>query len=210
MSIDLEAIKARCAAATLGPWTAENEVDHSGFDQSKLWIVMRNEPCAYKFDRREDAEFAAAARTDVPALVAEVERLHFLLAECYRATGADPDGNDDAMLARHALVKVKMLREEADSEGARADAAEARVAELERDLADTNRVRADYDHDRREAREALKVAQDRLGELAAAVIAHEDAEFACGMYANIASPKYADLIESRKRLRTLLAKGGAA
>ena len=201
MSIDLEAIKARAAAATPEPWTAEGPEIICG-DEMYLIDGSGIEPA--------NAEFIASARSDVPALVAEVERLHFLLAECYRATGADPDGNDDAMLARHALVKVKMLREEADSEGARADAAEARVAELERDLADTNRVRADYDHDRREAREALKVAQDRLGELAAAVIAHEDAEFACGMYANIASPKYADLIESRKRLRTLLAKGGAA
>lgn len=45
-----------------------------------------------------------------------VERLEKALADCYRATGADPDGNEDWRLAEHALAEVKRLREELDAE----------------------------------------------------------------------------------------------
>lgn len=45
---------------------------------------------------------------------AEATRLRSDLAECYRLTGADPDGNDDWMLATHAVQAVKELRAEVD------------------------------------------------------------------------------------------------
>jgi chromosome segregation ATPase len=48
--------------------------------------------------------------------VAEVERLQHDLAECYRLSGADPDGNEDWRLAKDAVAEVKRLREEYDDE----------------------------------------------------------------------------------------------
>lgn len=47
------------------------------------------------------------------------------LAECYRWSGADPDGNEDWRLAEHAVEEVKRLREESDAENARLDAENA-------------------------------------------------------------------------------------
>lgn len=48
----------------------------------------------------------------VAALCDEHERLEKTLADCYRATGADPDGNEDWRLAEHALAEVKRLAAE--------------------------------------------------------------------------------------------------
>lgn len=62
--LDLDAIKARYEAATEGPWDRCNtSVDASGPGRIAAHV---DQP---------DAEFIAYARTDVPALVAEVERL---------------------------------------------------------------------------------------------------------------------------------------
>lgn len=36
------------------------------------------------------------------------------LAECYRLSGADPDGNEDWRLAPHAVEEVRRLRKEYD------------------------------------------------------------------------------------------------
>lgn len=36
------------------------------------------------------------------------------LAECYRLTGADPDGDSDSMLAKFAVEEVRRLREKFD------------------------------------------------------------------------------------------------
>lgn len=44
----------------------------------------------------------------------EVARLEAELAECYRLSGADPDGAPDAMLAREAVAEVRRLRAELD------------------------------------------------------------------------------------------------
>lgn len=38
------------------------------------------------------------------------------LAECYRASGADPDGMEDWRLAQHAVEAVKDLRRDYDAE----------------------------------------------------------------------------------------------
>ncbi len=43
------------------------------------------------------------------------------LAECYRLTGADPDGDEDWRLAQHAVEEVKRLREELDCQYAGED-----------------------------------------------------------------------------------------
>lgn len=62
----LEAIARRTEAATPGPWTARY-----------LWLYLGSESEGYEhlFAREDDATFVAHARTDVPRLLAEVERL---------------------------------------------------------------------------------------------------------------------------------------
>ncbi len=83
--LDLTAIKKRAEAATPGPWWA--------WDRGVGWVIGlgdgRDErgrpedrlPEGFRTDigRAEDAEFIAAARTDIPALVAELERMQRLL-----------------------------------------------------------------------------------------------------------------------------------
>jgi hypothetical protein len=70
--IDLDAINARCKAATSLPWTSQPYDD--------LWEVT---PVAggqdYGVFEEADAEFVAHAREDIPALIAEVERLRLIL-----------------------------------------------------------------------------------------------------------------------------------
>ncbi len=79
MTIDLAAIKARAEAATEGPWHAEPVGDFS--DEGRDWTICdiarwNGYTNAVGFGTDEaTARFVAAARQDVPDLVAEVERL---------------------------------------------------------------------------------------------------------------------------------------
>jgi hypothetical protein len=89
MTLDLPAIRARAEAATPGPWQ-EVLCPKSAFD-GKDWIGVASEDVVGKGglgvcingrvgDGHEvqsvaDAEFIAHARTDIPALLAEVDRL---------------------------------------------------------------------------------------------------------------------------------------
>ncbi len=80
--LDLEAVKARCEAAKPGPWKWETKYvapdpDPGDGDRD---LHGPSGPVAYysqsaMWCEDADAEFIAAARSDVPALVAEVERL---------------------------------------------------------------------------------------------------------------------------------------
>jgi hypothetical protein len=71
-ALDLDAIEARANAATPGPWVQS---------QRDMWMVYRDGGGTPEidvgggYDIKEDATFIAAARSDVPALVAEVRRL---------------------------------------------------------------------------------------------------------------------------------------
>jgi hypothetical protein len=69
--LDLEAIRLRCEAATPGPWRAV-----AGY-------VYRGDT-SFRASMAADAQFAAAARTDIPALITEVERLRAALSEAQR------------------------------------------------------------------------------------------------------------------------------
>ncbi|MDP9351701.1 MAG: hypothetical protein M3P51_09205 [Chloroflexota bacterium] len=94
MTVDLEAIKARCKAATPGPWwaTCRDVSDDFARDDSFLGFEVHGPPPAYRgqLERGADALFIANARTDVPALVAEVERLQTCLEEAAaHAAGAE-------------------------------------------------------------------------------------------------------------------------
>lgn len=87
--LDLDTIKARCEAATPGPWYA------SVGDFSTDFGIIHKDPdqgrrtLAYGLSC-DDQIFVAHARTDVPALVAEVERLRAALAKALGETN-EPD-----------------------------------------------------------------------------------------------------------------------
>lgn len=73
---ELQAIKARAEAATPGPWHLAICVDTiDGRERDDLANIEAGaKDIAYEVPS-DDAAFIAHARTDVPALVAEVERL---------------------------------------------------------------------------------------------------------------------------------------
>ena len=80
--LDLDAIRARADAATPGPWWAWDRGTFVGFEiavgaPAKDGRPVDRLPDAMRTDIgcREDAEFIAAARTDVPALLDEIEAL---------------------------------------------------------------------------------------------------------------------------------------
>lgn len=90
---ELAAIKARVEAAPAGPWEAvesnrdspnrswpdwELRVPGSTWNDGRFWVGSMDEG-------RTLAEFIAHTRTDVPALVAEVERLRAALAPFVKA-----------------------------------------------------------------------------------------------------------------------------
>ncbi|WP_372352665.1 hypothetical protein [Streptomyces sp. KL116D] len=74
--LDLDAIEARATAATPGPWCTDSWEIYKGaeYEAGAEWL---GETCraGEMDDSRADAEFVAHARTDVPALIAEVRRL---------------------------------------------------------------------------------------------------------------------------------------
>lgn len=79
--LDLEAIKERYEKATEGPWKRRGDwIDGGDYDEV---LAPRPVSCmtycyggSSQIEMEDaDAEFIAAARSDVPALVAEVERL---------------------------------------------------------------------------------------------------------------------------------------
>jgi hypothetical protein len=79
--LDLDAIEARANAATEGPWVAHPD--------GLVWTErpIPGDPVSGSTEV-EDAEFIAAARADVPALVAEVRRLRAELEQA-RQIAAD-------------------------------------------------------------------------------------------------------------------------
>lgn len=60
-------------------------------------------------------ERCAHLEAEVRRLLDQSERLTSNLAECYRLSGADPDGNEDRRLAPHAVEEVARLRDESDA-----------------------------------------------------------------------------------------------
>lgn len=87
--LDLEPIRLRADSAHVGKWaTSAQELNESGFNLSPITCAG----CGWdKPHDAADVEFITHARTDVPALVAEVERLRAVvdrveaLAEYYRS-----------------------------------------------------------------------------------------------------------------------------
>lgn len=69
----------------------------------------------YKLTAAHEREWVAKYDR-VLALLAALTVCQQQLAECYRLTGADPDGNTDAALAPYAVAEVKRMREELEQE----------------------------------------------------------------------------------------------
>lgn len=106
--LDLEPIKARELAATAGPWewaapdpppVRQNAWLVLGRSGTKTWVLVTDspwEPKGYEPRPSEvDAAFIASSRADVPALVAEVERLRAAVARAAQLCYAHPSLADE-------------------------------------------------------------------------------------------------------------------
>lgn len=83
----LAAIRARCEAATPGPWEPGRQSPytlrfpiHQSVEARKVNPLGWQRACICREARMGDTAFIAHARQDVPALLAEVERLRGLLS----------------------------------------------------------------------------------------------------------------------------------
>lgn len=119
-SEELAAIKARAEAATPGPWKRSDE--ESGDYYAPGWSVeapieVGSMSLAVSIDDKPDAEFIAHARTDVPALVAAVEDLRWLLS----VIGEQQDGawGNLARMAAAGTMDIAATRKRWDPEAAK-------------------------------------------------------------------------------------------
>lgn len=117
--LDLAAIEARAAAATEGPWRADDEHDARNTGASPAWCVSTTKPngdwkedlfyaSGYQPNEEADATFAAHARTDVPALIARIRELE--------GENAKIDDLDEALRQRDREI-LGLRRELAKAEG---------------------------------------------------------------------------------------------
>lgn len=72
MTLDLSAISERARRATPPPW-------HSEYGQERGWWLCGPEAKALGWLTKDDVDFLVNARSDVPALVEEVERLRAIV-----------------------------------------------------------------------------------------------------------------------------------
>lgn len=101
----LEEIKRRAETATPGPWEFE------GWDNHKRGVVQSKEMCiAIAQWSSHDARFIAHARTDIPLLVAEVERLQ---SENSAFLEGSAEWEDEARLTKKERDKLKSCLERA-------------------------------------------------------------------------------------------------
>ena len=131
--LDIAAIRQRADNATPGPWTLMTDSCDCGGDwgcrHGEFPFALRlpthtvsnqNRPCdpgdsldSYRHNASEfgdltmaDGEFIAAARSDVPALLAEVERLRRFIEWVARLDQYDPEPHEDA--ARQHITKEQI------------------------------------------------------------------------------------------------------
>lgn len=80
---DLDAIRARCDAATPGPWRPDSEQGHGRGVRAIASVAWCPVACAVgkesqsigRRDASRNAQFISHARTDIPALLAYIEKL---------------------------------------------------------------------------------------------------------------------------------------
>ena len=123
MSIDLNAIKARADAATPARW------GYSLFGVTHTGFVIQEHASSGLLDDGEmvkaDLEFIAHAREDVPALVAEIERLR----EIINAQKARPDARRLAMSLRSTRHAEKGWRRSYEKQRAENDRLRSELAD---------------------------------------------------------------------------------
>lgn len=91
----IQQIKDRAEAATAGPWEfRENEFnmdgdngDHIGAIRSLDWWIAAIDDAGWDEDAKANATFIAAARSDIPALIAHIEALQAEVADLDKALG---------------------------------------------------------------------------------------------------------------------------
>ena len=78
---ELQAIRTRVEATTPGPWVEGDDVETAGeiYAGDPRVPILHGPP--FEGPREEDLQFIAHARTDVPALLAEVERLREMIRD---------------------------------------------------------------------------------------------------------------------------------
>lgn len=171
--LDLDAIRARAQAATPGPWWPWDRgvgwqiAIGDGLDEWDRPKRLLPEGQRTDIALREDAEFIAAARQDIPALLAEVERLraevtettqyhqqmyaeavrqveqlHESIDRAHDALTSIDDGDDDCTTLESTVERVvRRFRATADAEVqaiAEADAAHAALLATRQMANDTN------------------------------------------------------------------------
>ena len=102
---DLAAIEARANGATAGPW--EYDGGGGGLHKQRVLatrapdgVVMDNEPYYPQMVAPADQEFCAAARTDVPALVAEVKTYRRALLDACGDLAGQAGGTAESWAAK--------------------------------------------------------------------------------------------------------------
>lgn len=100
-ALDLDGIKARAEAATPGPWVNINDstVEADCGDEDCRWWDVEGYHTHTVHVRGSNAAFIAAARSDIPALVAEVEALRYELGNV-RVVLSQYKADRDALSAR--------------------------------------------------------------------------------------------------------------
>ena len=125
MTLDLEPIKQRESKATKGPWVWSTDHPSACGDYMSIFADGQSEPVLHAAmwtndseagtitaPTHEDAQFMCSARTDIPALVAEVGRLQSKIREAYEiyANSECPEsslrGEEYTLRILHEIVSV--------------------------------------------------------------------------------------------------------
>lgn len=93
MTLDLKAIKARCEAASKGPWTYLCDTSNRGHilygdpERDLVYCPSCSRRHGAQFIGTKDGPFIAHARTDLPDCITEIERLQGLVKSAFREGG---------------------------------------------------------------------------------------------------------------------------
>lgn len=150
---ELTAIEQRANAATPGPWTTTNVYDGmAGVDDANGRLIVFFGPDSKTGEFYHDwpeAEFIAHARTDIPALIAEVRRLREIEAFLRIDRDEAQRGYKKASArAGNATSRAESAERHASRLRERAEAAEARVRELEAAIARAVTITIPHDETR--------------------------------------------------------------
>ena len=106
---ELTAIEERANAATMGPWEGHSNSGVTSKHTHDNVFETGCGCCTHNDLSVEDAAFIAAARVDVPALVAEVRRLRALVERAFQ------EGQDGRILDGHEQFIYDVAWEHSDA-----------------------------------------------------------------------------------------------